>query len=143
MSIQPYTTTVQVTADRDWLASRHGTDSTETITLDLTTFTKGIHYAEPEPGQPHGFVRSGVPVGRITASGLYGLYDPEAKDGRQVLAGLVYAEALYTPGAKNIPAALFWHGSVKADRIPGGINPAKVAPAPGSAQIRFLGEVAA
>lgn len=33
--IQLYTTSVTVTADRDWLASWHGTDSTETITLDL------------------------------------------------------------------------------------------------------------
>ncbi|MEV4741593.1 head decoration protein [Streptomyces sp. NPDC049555] len=143
MTIQPYTTTVQVTADRDWLASRHGTDSTETITLDLTTFTKGVHYAEPEPGQPHGFVRSGVPVGRIAASGLYGPYDPAATDGRQVLAGLIYAEAPYTPGTKNVPAALFWHGSVKTAHIPGGIDPTKIVAAPGAAQIRFLGEVAA
>lgn len=143
MSIQPYTTSVQLTAHRDWLASRHGTDSTETITLDLTTLSKNVHYVEPTASQPHGYVRSGVPVGRITDSGLYGLYDPEATDGRQVLAGLVYAEAPFTPGVTKVPAALFWHGTVNTAKIPGGINPASLTPHPAAAQIRFLGAVSA
>lgn len=136
--IQPYTTSVTVTADRDWLASRHGTDSTETITLDLAKLTKSTHYSEPTATAPHGFVRSGVPVGRITASGLYGAYDPAATDGRQVLAGLVYAEAVFTPGTVKVPAALLWHGTVKTAKIPGGIDPSKIAANPAGAQIRFL-----
>ncbi|MFE3182807.1 head decoration protein [Streptomyces violascens] len=141
--IQPYTTSVTVTADRDWLASRHGTDSTETVTLDLPKFAKATHYVEPSASQPHGYVRSGVPVGRITASGLYGPYDPAAKDGREALAGLVYAEAPFTPGATKVPAALFWHGTVKTAKIPGGIDPAKIVYNPAGAQIRFLGAVSA
>ncbi|MCP3760649.1 head decoration protein [Streptomyces sp. TBY4] len=127
-----------VTADRDWLASRHGTDSTETITLDLAKLTKSTHYSEPTATAPHGFVRSGVPVGRITASGLYGAYDPAATDGRQVLAGLVYAEAAFTPGTVKVPAALLWHGTVKTAKIPGGIDPSKIAANPAGAQLRFL-----
>lgn len=141
--IQPYTTSVTVTTDRDWLASRHGTDSTETITLDLTKLTKNTHYVEPTAVQPHGYVRSGVPVGRITASGLYGPYDPAAKDGREVLAGLVYAEAAFTPGTAKVPAALFWHGTVKTAKIPGGIDPTEIAYNPAAAQIRFIGPVSA
>ncbi|MFD8023680.1 head decoration protein [Streptomyces lavendulae] len=136
--IQPTTTTVTLTADRDWLASRHGTDSTETITLDLTKLTKSTHYVEPTAAGPHGFIRSGVPVGRITASGLYGGYDPAATDGRQVLAGLVFAEAAFTSGQTKIPAALFWHGTAKAAKIPGGIDVTKIAANPAGAQIRFL-----
>ncbi|MGX1668545.1 head decoration protein [Streptomyces sp. NPDC055400] len=143
MSIQPYTTSVTLTADRDWLASRHGTDSTETITLDLGKLTKNAHYVEPTAAQPHGYVRSGVPVGRVTASGLYGAYDPTAKDGREVFAGLVYAEAAFTPGVTKIPAALFWHGTVSTAKVPGGIDPAKIVPSPAGAQIRFLGAVSA
>ncbi|GAA3838691.1 hypothetical protein GCM10022403_083920 [Streptomyces coacervatus] len=141
--IQPYTTSVTVTADRDWLASRHGTDSTETVTLDLSKFAKATHYVEPSAGQPHGYVRSGVPIGRITVSGLYGPYDPAAKDGREVLAGLVYAEAAFTPGTTKVPAALFWHGTANTSKIPGGIDPAKIAFNPSGAQIRFLGAVSA
>ncbi|MFE6739053.1 head decoration protein [Streptomyces tubercidicus] len=141
MSIQPYTTSVTSTADRDWLASRHGTESTETITLDLTKLAKNTHYVEPTAAQPHGYVRSGVPVGRVTASGLYGLFDPAADDGREVFAGLVYAEAPFTAGVAKVPAALFWHGTVNTAKIPGGIDPAKIAPNPAGAQVRFLGAV--
>ncbi|GHI41109.1 head decoration protein [Streptomyces violascens] len=141
--IQPYTTSTAMTAARDWLASRHGTDATETITLDLSLFTTHTHYVEPAAGNPHGYVRSGVPVGRIKASGLYGPYDPAAKDGREVLAGLVYAEAAYTAGTTNVPAALFWHGTVSAAKIPGGIDPSKIVPSPDGAQIRFVGAVSA
>ncbi|MGW2998757.1 head decoration protein [Streptomyces sp. NPDC001155] len=141
--IQPYTTSVTMTANRDWLASRHGTDATETITLDLQKLTKDTHYVEAAAGQPHGYVRSGVPVGRITASGLFGAYDPAAKDGREVFAGFVYAEAPFTPGTTKVPAALLWHGTVKAAKIPGGIDPSKIAPSPAGAQIRFLEAVSA
>ncbi|MEU5435429.1 head decoration protein [Streptomyces sp. NPDC020719] len=141
--IQPYTTSTAMTADRDWLASRHGTDATETITLDLTKFTKNTHYIDPSAGNPHGYVRSGVPVGRITASGLYGPYDPAAKDGREVLAGLIYAEAAFTPGTTKVAAALFWHGTVNASKVPGGIDPSKNVPNPAGAQIRFLPAVSA
>ncbi|MGG2460600.1 head decoration protein [Streptomyces sp. RGM 3693] len=141
MSLQPFTTSVTVTANRDWLASRHGTDSTETITLDLAKLTKNTHYVESPHVQPHGYVRSGVPIGRVTASGLYGAYDPTAEDGRQIFAGVVYAEAPLTPGATLVPAALLWHGTVHTAKIPGGIDPAKIAPNPAGAQIRFLGEV--
>ncbi|WP_411129797.1 head decoration protein [Streptomyces sp. x-19] len=143
MSIQPYTTSVTVTTNRDWLASRHGTDSTESITLDLTTLTKNAYYVEPTAAQPHGYVRSGVPVGRITASGLYGAYDAAAKDGREVFAGLVYAEAPFTPGVTKVPAALFWHGTVNTAKIPGGLDPTTITPNPAGAQIRFLGAVSA
>ncbi|MFD7337857.1 hypothetical protein ACFV98_17895 [Streptomyces violascens] len=52
--IQPYTTSTPMTANRDWLASRHGIDATETITLDLSLFTKNTHYVEPAAGNPHG-----------------------------------------------------------------------------------------
>ncbi|WP_432008844.1 head decoration protein [Streptomyces bacillaris] len=141
--IQPYTTTVTATADRDWLASRHGSDATDTITLDLAQFTKDTHYVEPTPSRPHGYVRSGVPVGQITASGLYGPYDPAATDGREVLAGLVYTEAPFTPGTDRVPAALFWHGTARADKVPGGIDPSKLSPSAAGAQIRFLGAVSA
>lgn len=43
---------------------------------------------------------------RRPQSGLYGAYDPAATDGRQALAGLVYAEAAFTPGTVKVPAAL-------------------------------------
>ena len=44
MTVQPVTTTQNLTADRSWLASLHGTGDIDTVTLDLSTFTAGTHY---------------------------------------------------------------------------------------------------
>lgn len=54
---------------RNWLLSQHGTDpgTTPSITLDVSAFTAGVHY-------PNGYIPSGTPVAKITASGLYGPY---------------------------------------------------------------------
>ncbi|MFJ7422753.1 head decoration protein [Streptomyces uncialis] len=139
MSIQPISRSATYTANRDWLASLHGTDQTETITLDLPKFTAGTHlFASTDTTQPYSRVVSGIPVGRITASGLYGPFDKAATDGRQVLAGHVFAEAYYAPGAVKCPAALLWHGVVKASKVPGGISPADVVISSTSAQIRYV-----
>lgn len=53
--------------DQSWLGSEHGTSSARTITLDTSAFTSGTHY-------PDGYFKSGIPLGKITATGLYGPY---------------------------------------------------------------------
>lgn len=53
--------------DRSWLGSRDGTEFTETITLDTSTFTAGTHY-------PNGYVKSGTVLAKL-ANGLYGPYN--------------------------------------------------------------------
>lgn len=61
------TTDNLVTADQSWLGSAHGTENCRPITLDVSAFTSGTHY-------PDGFFKSGIPLGKITSSGLYGPY---------------------------------------------------------------------
>ncbi|MGW2514700.1 head decoration protein [Streptomyces scopuliridis] len=68
---------------RDWLGSAHGTDAPVSATLDVSKFTAGTHY-------PDGYIKSGVPLGKITATGLYGPYDDAASDGRQTLVGFLF-----------------------------------------------------
>ncbi|MFD8315888.1 head decoration protein [Kitasatospora purpeofusca] len=69
---------------RDWLGSAHGTDAPRSITVDLSKgFVSGTHY-------PAGFLKSGLPLGKVTASGKYGLYDDAASDGRQTLVGFLF-----------------------------------------------------
>ncbi|MFE5093211.1 head decoration protein [Streptomyces sp. NPDC056638] len=68
---------------RDWLGSAHGTDAPVSATLDVSKFTAGTHY-------PDGYIKSGVPLGKITATGLYGPYDDAATDGRQTLVGFLF-----------------------------------------------------
>jgi hypothetical protein len=53
--------------DQSWLGSAHGTDATVSITLDTSAFTANTHY-------PNGYFISGIPLGKIAASGLYGPY---------------------------------------------------------------------
>ncbi|MFF8961915.1 head decoration protein [Streptomyces globisporus] len=143
MSIQPYTTSVTVTANRDWLASRHGTDSTESITLDLTKLTKNTHCVEPTATQPHGYIRSGVPVGRIAASGLFGARSRGKGRPRGARRPRIRRSAVHSRRHQGPGSPVFWHGTVNAAKIPGGIDPAKIAASPAGAQIRFLGTVSA
>lgn len=53
--------------DHSWLASRLGFDTARPATLDLSLFTEGTHY-------PNGFIPSGMGLGKVTGSGLYGPY---------------------------------------------------------------------
>ncbi|GAB7187157.1 phage capsid and scaffold [Kitasatospora sp. Ki12] len=69
---------------RDWLGSQHGTDAPRSITVDLSKgFVSGTHY-------PTGYLKSGLPLGKVTATGRYGLYDDAASDGRQTLVGFLF-----------------------------------------------------
>lgn len=53
------------TNDMSWLGSAHGTEATETGTLDVSAFTLGSHY-------PNGYFPSGLGLAKITASGKWG-----------------------------------------------------------------------
>ena len=65
--------------DQSWIGAAHGIDLARSITLDTSAFTEATHY-------PDGYILSGTPLGRITATGLYGPYDntTPATDGREV-----------------------------------------------------------
>lgn len=116
--------------DQSWLGSAHGTDATETIALDTSTFTKGTHY-------PDGYFKSGIPLGRITAGGKYGPYDNAASDGRQTLVGFLFA-AVAAPADNTIDpaAALLTHGKVRASRLPVTVDAAGQTDVAGT--IRFV-----
>ncbi|MFE0039434.1 head decoration protein [Streptomyces sp. NPDC059015] len=98
--------------DQSWLASAHGTDTARTITLDTSTFTSGTHY-------PNGYFPSGLPLGKITASGKYGPYNNAASDGTEVLAGFLFT-AVAAPSVDTIDpqGALLWHGAVLDAKLP-------------------------
>ncbi|RSS57524.1 head decoration protein [Streptomyces sp. WAC01280] len=135
--LQPITTQRSVTANTEWLGGRHGTDDTDTITLDIARFTTSTHYVpSTDTSQPYSLFRSGVPVGKITASGLCGPFDKAVADGRQVLAGFVLAETLFVPTMTKVPVALLWHGTVRAAKVPGCFTPADVTST--NALIRYV-----
>lgn len=59
--------------DRSWLLGPHGTDpgSNPSATLLLELFDEDLHY-------PNGFIPSGIVLGRVTATGVYGPYTGDA-----------------------------------------------------------------
>ena len=71
---QPMTVSEEATADRPWLASLVGTNDTNTIALDVTKFVEGVHYEKGTLLQARNVIKSGIPLGRINASGLYAPY---------------------------------------------------------------------
>lgn len=118
--------------DQSWLGSAHGTDATESITLDTSAFTAGTHYTALG-----GHFKSGIALGKITATGLYGPYDGGAVDGREALAGFLYAAVPAPAAATTDPSgAMLVHGKVVTARLPVAVDAAGVADVDG--RIRFI-----
>lgn len=126
MDIQPITTEETTTANRRWLLSLHGSSTNKTITIDLSTLTAGTHYAAATGTLPNR-VYSGLPLAKVTASGLYGLYDSAAVDGRNTFAGLLATETAFNTGTTKVGAALIVHGDVDADLLPIAFTPPAAA----------------
>ncbi len=107
--------------DRRWLGARMGADVCRSITLDPSTFEDG-HISDK------GAIPSGTLLGMITATELYGPYDEDADDGRDVCAGLLFNTtsvgqklvgiAVDLSAAAPVGAPLFWTGIVKQSFLP-------------------------
>ncbi|MFB7359678.1 hypothetical protein [Streptomyces gardneri] len=74
MDIQPYTSTETLAVGRPWLMSMLGIETNQSITLDLSKFSENLHWTEASKYQPERKLKSGIPLGKITASGLYAPY---------------------------------------------------------------------
>lgn len=74
MDIQPYTVTETLAVGRPWLMSMLGIEANQTVTLDLSKFSESLHWTEASRYQPERKLKSGIPLGKITASGLYAPY---------------------------------------------------------------------
>lgn len=98
--------------DKSWLGSAHGTDATIPVTLDTSAFTAGTHY-------PSGYFKSGIPLGKITASGKYAPYNDANTDGTQTVAGFLYAPVKAPTDNTIDPAgAMLVHGMIRESRLP-------------------------
>ena len=105
--------------NRDWLGSAHGTQSAQSITLDVSTFTAGTHY-------PDGWLKSGLPLQDL-GNGKYGLWLTT-----KVVAGFLFT-TVKAPASSATPvgAALFEHGRVKSAKLPVAVDTAGKASAAG------------
>lgn len=114
------TTPYQV-EDRSWHLSKLGSGPGENppVTLDVSSFTPATHY-------PNGYIPSGVPLGRITATSdanktVVGPYDGAASDGRETCIGLLHSATKVPNTAdttKDVGGSLVVIGFVKLSRLP-------------------------
>lgn len=104
--------------NQSWLGASHGTDLGRSITLDTSAFTAGTHY-------PDGYIRSGTPLGKITATGLYGPYNNASSDGTEVLAGFLLTPVKPgSPTTVDVGGVCFEHGRVVEANLPIAIDSA-------------------
>lgn len=66
------------TGDQSWLGSTETIYNCRTVPLDMSLFTSAEHY-------PDGYIKSGYPLGKVTATGLYGPYTGDSTDEVQTL----------------------------------------------------------
>lgn len=105
--------------DRSWLGSQIDNQwMPRSITLDASAFL-------PAHVNVKGAVPSGCVLARITATGLYGPYDPAGAGGLEVAAGILFNTTKLGDGTGNdlataadVGAPLFWAGIVKSNKLP-------------------------
>jgi hypothetical protein len=74
VDIQPYSTTETLAVGRPWLMSMLGIEANQTVTLDLTTFLQNTHWTAPSAHTLERKLKSGIPLGKNAATGLYEPY---------------------------------------------------------------------
>lgn len=96
--------------NQDWLASSHGVDAADSITLDATSLLNAF---------PSGEVPSGVEVSRDPDTGRYIVGIRAAATGVTASdrAGFLLHAVKATAGVNPV-GALHWHGEVVAARVP-------------------------
>ena len=120
VDFQTTTTKVGRKQDTRWRASQHASDVARPGQLNPALFTAGTHYNLN--GATDNVIPSGVAVGQVTATKLYGPYDATANDGRQVLAGYINdndgVELGLTPASAKPTFAVLKHALIKASVLP-------------------------
>ncbi|WP_109523675.1 MULTISPECIES: head decoration protein [Nocardia] len=82
------------------------------VTLDMTKFVAATQ-------APKGYLPSLLILGKVTATGLYGIHDSTASDGREVAAGFLW-DAFAPSDWTGKEAAALWVGPglIKESRLP-------------------------
>lgn len=117
------TSTVFANKDnQDWLASSHGVDAADSITLDAAALLTAF---------PSGEVPSGIHVSKNTATGLYRPF--LAANSTDTDRGFLLHGLSVKTGVNPVGAHL-WHGEVVTARVPLGVGQA----APAAASVPFI-----
>lgn len=110
--------------DQTWLGSDKDLFNARSGNLDISAFTANTHY-------PDGYIKSGTPVGRITAAGATaGKYVPHnsaATNGSEVHVGFVLTDQP-TDGVEDINVPILDSGKIKLDNLPIAMDADDVSP---------------
>ena len=105
--------------DHSWLASAHGLDNGQTVTLDLTGFVKATHF-------PDGYIPSGMGLA-LNATTEYIPYDPavpvHANQGifvGRLVNDVVVANDDGTDGVGDALGSMIIHGHIVEANLPAG-----------------------
>ena len=97
--------------DRSWTRGEHGFNAPTNAPLDYTLFT-GSNFAD-------GTVKSGCVMGKVTATGKFGPYDPAATDGRNKAVGMLFNSfRIPTNKAQVGSDAILTHFQCREQRLP-------------------------
>ena len=97
--------------DRSWTIGEHGFDASLNAPLDFTKFT-GANFTD-------GYIKSGCVLGKITASGKYGAYEPAATDGRQTAVGMLLNTTKIPSNTATVASdAILVHFVCREQRLP-------------------------
>lgn len=106
--------------DPRWIGSELGTRSNRSVTLDLSLFNFAATFTE-------GKLPSGIILGKVTASGLYGPYSDAAGDGRTTATGILFTDVDVMEDIANqrstsltgsVLVPMFIHGIVIEAKLP-------------------------
>lgn len=82
------------------------------VTLDMTKFVAATH-------APKGYLPSGLILGKVSATGFYGIHDSAASDGREIAAGFLW-DAFAPDSWTGKEATALWVGPglITESRLP-------------------------
>jgi len=103
--------------DQRWIGpgGQEDTEIARSITLNLALFDMVTAW-------PNKYLPSGIVLGKVTATGLYGPYSDAAVNGLQTALGLLMVSLPIDPlsTANNQTGALYWRGEVIQSYLPTG-----------------------
>jgi len=119
MDLSPKTTVTQHADEKLWLGSKHGTDCTETITLDITN--GGFQTSDfVAGGDGYSYLKSGIPLKKHAGTGLYrrvvGTAGSEEKADGHLFESVRVKTG--TGATTKAGASLLWHGKVVIAKVP-------------------------
>lgn len=122
--------------DQRWIApgGLRAFQDNDSITLDRSAFDMVTAF-------PNGFIPSGVVLGKITATGLYGPYADAGAGGLDTAVGFLavtVAVPVEAAATQDIAAALYWHGEVVEALLPTNHGLTAAAKTDFAAKFRFI-----